>query len=233
MRGTLSIAKNIIIVVPMYNEEEVVESVVKGLACSFENILVVDDGSTDSSSEILSRLGVSVLSHCINLGQGAAITTAFRYLKNLASSDIVGVVTCDADGQHSLDDIVAIATELLVCDEDVIFGSRFLGHEENIPYIRRKVLALVTRLTNRATGVRLTDTHNGVKAIKMPAVCKINVLTDGYAFETELITQIGRHQFKYKEMPTNTIYTSYSLSKGQKLRNGLIILEDLMRLVVR
>jgi len=229
----MCIAKNICVVIPMHNEEQVVEEVIQNLRHSFDNILVVDDGSTDGSSQILSRLDVNVLTHCINLGQGAAITTAFQYLEEYRSPDIVGLVTCDADGQHSTQDIISLAEELLNCEEDIILGSRFLGHKKNIPFIRRWVLNLAARLTKFVTGVNLTDTHNGLKAIKMSAVLKFNIRTHGYAFETELITEIANHRLKYKEMPTNIVYTKYSMQKGQTLRNGLVILEDLVTLVTR
>jgi len=231
--SSLSIAKNVCVVIPMHNEEQVVESVIANLSRAFDNILVVNDGSTDNCKNIVSNLGVTVINHCINLGQGAAIATAFSYLREYAPSNIIALVTCDADGQHSSEDIRSFAQEILTCDEEVIFGSRFLGYEKNIPFVRRHVLALAARLTNFLTEVKLTDTHNGMKAMKLSAVRKFDIETHGYAFETELIREVGRHGIKYKEMSTNTVYTSYSMSKGQTLRNGLVILEDLVRLVSR
>lgn len=229
----MNIAKNACVVIPMHNEEEVLESVITRLLESFENIIVVNDGSTDGSSKILQKLNVTVLTHCINLGQGAAITTAFSYLAALENTEILGIVTCDADGQHSPDDVVAFANAILNCEEDIILGSRFLHHKKNIPFIRRQVLSMACRVTNLITGVKLTDTHNGLKAMKISALRQFKIGTNGYAFETELISEIGRHKLKYREMPTNTLYTEYSINKGQTLRNGLIILEDLLRLVAK
>ena len=219
---------NIYILIPVYNEEKKIESVVKELGSVFKNIVAVNDGSTDSTQKILESLkNVITLKHSINLGQGAAISTGFKYIQELKDAD--AVVTFDADGQHSVEDAKAFAEEILVCKEEVIFGSRFIKDKTNIPFIKKIVLSIVVIFTNRLSRINLSDAHNGLKAIKKDSLKKIDITIDGFGFESEIIHQVSKKEILYKQMPTNTIYTSYSKNKGQKLANGLIILEDLFK----
>ena len=135
------------VLIPVFNEEKKIKSVVTDLSKYFVNIVAVNDGSTDSSRDILESLDVTLLNHSINLGQGAAISTGFKYIQNLMNAN--AVVTFDADGQHSVEDAKAFAKEILSCDEEVIFGSRFIKNKANIPFLKKIVLSIVVLFTNR------------------------------------------------------------------------------------
>tara|TARA_Y100000741_G_scaffold345513_1_gene311011 strand:- start:928 stop:1608 length:681 start_codon:yes stop_codon:yes gene_type:complete len=219
---------NIYILIPVFNEENQIEKVVRELKKIFKNIIVVNDGSLDSSQEILESLDIINLKHSFNLGQGAAISTGFKYVQEIKNAH--ALVTFDADGQHSIDDAKAFALEILDCEEEVIFGSRFIEKKENIPFLKRIVLSIVIFFTNKFSKTNLTDAHNGLKAMKKSCLKKIDITIDGFGFESQIIHQVSKKGIKYKEMPTNTIYTDYSKRKGQKLIGGLIILEDLFKL---
>ena len=218
---------NIYILIPVYNEEKKIKKVILELKKIFQNIIVVNDGSTDKTQKILDSTDVISLKHCINLGQGAAISTGFKYIDKIKNA--YALITFDADGQHSVDDAKAFATEIQNCNEDIIFGSRFEGKSENIPFLKKIVLSTVVFFTNKFSKTKLTDAHNGLKAIKICCLNKIDITIDGFGFESQIIHQVSKRGINYKEMPTNTIYTEYSKNKGQKLINGLIILEDLFK----
>jgi polyprenyl-phospho-N-acetylgalactosaminyl synthase len=218
---------NIYILIPVYNEEKKIESVITELSSLFKNIVVINDGSTDSSQDILESLNVITLKHSINLGQGAAISTGFKYIQQLKNAD--AIVTFDADGQHSVEDAKTFAEEILLCKEEIIFGTRFKQSRSNIPLIKKIVLSIVVIFTNKLSKINLSDAHNGLKALKKTCLKKIDINIDGFGFESQIIHQVSKKGIRYKEMPTNTIYTSYSQNKGQKLSNGLIILEDLFK----
>ncbi len=218
---------NIYILIPVYNEDNEIKKVILELRDIFQNIIVVNDGSSDKTQEILDSMNVSSLEHCINLGQGAAISTGFKYINTIKNA--YALITFDADGQHCVEDAKTFATEIQNCDEDVIFGSRFAGKKENIPILKKIVLSIVVFFTNKFSKTKLTDAHNGLKAIKTSCLKKIDITIDGFGFESQIIHQVSKRGIKYKEMPTNTIYTEYSKNKGQRLINGLIILEDLFK----
>jgi len=215
------------ILIPVYNEEEKISEVISLLKDNFKNIVVVNDGSTDSTLDILNNLDVTVINHLLNLGQGAAISSGFNFIKELANTK--AVITFDADGQHSVDDAIKFANEIVKCKENIIFGSRFIRHSNNVPAFKRLVLRIVTFITNILTRMHLTDSHNGLKAYKVEALKNFSINIDGFAFESEIINIVSKNKITYKELPTNTIYTEYSKNKGQKLRNGLIILEDIFK----
>lgn len=120
--------ENVYILIPVFNEAQKIESVINDLSTSFKNIVAVNDGSTDSTQEILESLDVTTLKHSINLGTGAAVLTGFKYIQKFKNAD--AVITFDADGQHSPDDAVAFAKEILSCKKEVIFGSRFIKNKK-------------------------------------------------------------------------------------------------------
>ena len=218
---------NVHILIPVYNEESKISEVILELKQYFKNIVVVNDGSSDSTLDILNQLDVVVINHLLNLGQGAAISTGINFIKNLKHID--AFITFDADGQHSVEDAIAFAHEIITCNEGIIFGSRFLQHKMNIPPLKRFALSVVTFMTNKITKMNLTDSHNGLKAYKLESIKDMQIDIDGFAFESEIISIVSKNNISYKEMPTNTIYTEYSKNKGQKLRNGLIVLEDIFK----
>ncbi len=218
---------NVHILIPVYNEESKISEVILELKQYFKNIVVVNDGSSDSTHDILKQLDVIVINHLLNLGQGAAISTGINFIKNLKHTD--ALITFDADGQHSARDAIAFAREIITCKEGIIFGSRFLKHKMNIPPLKRFALTIVTFMTNKLTKMNLTDSHNGLKAFKLESIKDMQIDIDGFAFESEIISIVSKNNISYKEMPTNTIYTEYSKNKGQKLRNGLIVLEDIFK----
>ena len=220
--------KDIYVVVPVFNEQEVIEDVINDLLKNFSNVVAVNDGSHDKTLQILNDLDIKVLSHEINLGVGAAVQTGFDYVSNIPNAK--AVITFDADGQHLVDDAVAMAKETLICDEGIIFGTRFPKHSKNIPKVKRFVLKLIARITDLVTGVTLSDAHNGLKAYKVSTIKELELQFSSYSYESELITQVAKKRIDYKEMSTDIKYTSYSIKKGQKLLNGLLIIEDLLKL---
>ena len=219
--------EDVYILIPVYNEESKVKEVIEGLQSYFKNIVVVNDGSSDGTQSVLDSLDIISIRHFLNLGQGAAISTGISYIKCLNQAK--ALITFDADGQHSVQDAISFAREIISCEEDIILGSRFIQHRKNIPLMKRFALKVVTFFTNKITNMKLTDSHNGLKAYKLSCLDHIKIDIDGFAFESQIIKNISQANILYKEMPTNTIYTKYSKNKGQKLRNGLIILEDLFK----
>ena len=219
---------NIYILVPAFNESEVIREILSNLLNYFSNVIVVNDGSTDNIKEVVKDLDIILINHEINLGVGAAVQTGFDFVKKIPLSH--AVITFDADGQHSVQDAISIAEAISHIDEEIIFGSRFLEYDNNIPFIKRIVLRIITKITRIVTGVKLTDAHNGLKAYKISAIRKLKLQFSGYSYESELITEVAKKNISYIEMSTNVKYTSYSIKKGQGLLNGLLIIEDLLKL---
>ena len=220
--------KDIYVIVPAYNEEKVIKEIISNLLKKFSNVILVDDGSTDRTFNEIKDLDVKILHHEINLGVGAAVQTGFEYVSTIDSAH--AVITFDADGQHLVKDAESMVKEVMTSDADIIFGTRFPKFARNIPLVKRIALKIITKITYFTTGVSLSDAHNGLKAFKVSALRNLELNFSAYSYESELITQVSKKKLKYTEMPTDIKYTNYSIKKGQKLSNGLLIIEDLLKL---
>ena len=215
------------IVIPAYNEAPILENVLRELLQydSSYHIVVVDDGSSDGTATIAGKFPVHVLRHPINLGQGAALATGFEYaLREKAQF----VVTFDADGQMQPQDIGSLVDKLQNEAIDVALGSRFLTSlPEGMPTVKRLVLKLATVLTRLTTGLKITDTHNGIRAFRAEALRKITITQNGMAHSSEILSEIARNKLTYREVPVTIRYTQYSKAKGQSIFNSINILYEL------
>ena len=219
------------LVVPLYNEAEVIGDVVGLARESFRKIVCVDDGSDDGSAEAAERAGAVVVRHPINLGQGAALQTGFAYA--LQDPAMRYVVTYDADGQHQVDDVVAMLERIRRGDVRVVFGSRFLDDRTRPSVLKRVVLRAAVAYTNLTTGTRLTDAHNGLRVLDRSVVERLDITQNRMAHASEIVAQIGALRFDgqpvaYAEEPVHILYTDYAKSKGQSLWNTVNILAELI-----
>ena len=206
------------VVIPAFNEEGAIEEVARGVAEVYPNVVVVDDGSLDDTRSAARRSAKYVLRHALNRGQGAAIQTGIEFaLKRGAKY----VVTFDADGQHRVEDIAALLEPIRRGECNIALGSRFLGEAEGLATSRKVTLKLGVVFTRVTSGVKLTDTHNGLRAFSRAAAERIEIKLDGMAHASELIDLIVRSGLAYKEVPVTIRYTAYSTAKGQTSRGAI------------
>jgi len=214
------------IVIPLYNEATVIAGVVSELLGRFANVVCVDDGSTDGSAQAAHDAGARVLTHPLNLGQGAALQTAISYA--VAQPSCEHVITFDADGQHRIIDALHMLERARTEKLDIVFGSRFLDDRTNPGVLKRVVLKTAVGVTNLTTGLMLTDAHNGLRVLSVEAASRINLQQDRMAHATEIVLQLGRTRLPWGESPVEVLYTDYSKAKGQSLLNSINILFDLV-----
>lgn len=214
------------IVVPLYNEATVIAEVVEQVRTVFPNVVCVDDGSSDASARLAAEAGAVVVKHPINLGQGAALQTGFDYARQDPRTRYV--VTFDSDGQHRVEDARAAVERLEAGDVDVVLGSRFLDDRTNAGWLKRLVLRLAIAFTNVTTGMRLTDAHNGMRALSIGALERVQITQNRMAHASEIISLIAKAKLRVAEIPVQIVYTEYSRAKGQSLWNSVNILIDLV-----
>lgn len=213
------------LVVPLFNEGTVVGDVISDALSVFPRIVVVDDGSSDDSAVIARRAGALVVQHPLNLGQGAALQTGFEAARRLGAEY---VVTFDSDGQHRTEDAAAMVERLRHDEADVVLGSRFLDSRTRTGGLKRVVLKVAVQYSNLTTGVRLTDTHNGLRALNAKALATLSIRQNRMAHASEIIEQIGRSDLRWVEHPVHIVYTDYSRSKGQSVINAVNIVAEQM-----
>ncbi len=206
--------KKLFIVIAAYNEQNSVPKVIKELhKAGYKNVIVVDDGSKDKTYTAALTAGATVLQHLVNRGQGAALKTGIDYALS-QNADVI--VTFDADGQHRVEDIPAMIKPVVSGKCDVTFGSRFLKKEsqKNVPFVRRIYLKTGILVLLVFYGVKMTDAHNGFRAISRNAAEKIRITSDRMAHASEIVEEVHRLKLKYKEVPVTIRYTEETLRKG-------------------
>lgn len=213
------------VVIPLYNEETVIGGVIAELLPVFPNVVCVDDGSSDGSARAARAAGATVVTHPINLGQGAALQTGFEFAL-LQNAEFV--VTFDADGQHRIEDALGMLALARQEDLAIVFGSRFLDNRTNPGVLKRIVLKTAVTVTNWSTKLKLTDAHNGLRVIRKDALRQVKLRQDRMAHATEIVVQLGRTRLPWQEFPVEVIYTDYSKAKGQSILNSVNILVDLI-----
>ena len=213
------------IVVPAYNEEKVIRSTIEELLSVFENVIVVNDGSSDQTPSILRGMNVSTLNHLINIGQGGALQTGITYALKKGAEIIV---TFDSDGQHQVTDAQEMVEKLKTADCDVLLGSRFLGKTEGMSKQRELLLKTAIMFSNLTSQVKLTDAHNGLRVMNRRAASCLHITQHGMAHASQVIKQYHDAGMRIKEYPVTIRYTEYSISKGQQSLNAFNILLDLL-----
>jgi len=213
------------LIVPLYNEATVVQEVVRAARETFANIVCVDDGSHDHSVAEALDGGAVVVKHPVNLGQGAALQTGLEFA--LAQPCAEYFVTFDSDGQHRTEDAERMVQRLRTEPLDIVVGSRFLDGRTKPGALKKIVLRLAVLFERLTTGVKLTDAHNGLRALNRTAATAIRIRQNRMAHASEIVAQIGDHKLRYAEEPVHIVYTDYSRGKGQSLWNSVNILSEL------
>lgn len=212
------------VIVAAYDEATVITQVVADLVRRCYTVIIVDDGSADGTGARAASAGAVVVTHPINLGQGAALQTGIKFALQHGANYIV---TFDADGQHRADDIENLVAALVNEKADFALGSRFIGASVAMPLSRRILLRAATLFTRLTSGLRVSDTHNGLRAMTRRGANRITLRQNRMAHASELLDQIARSGLGYVEVPVTIEYTDYSLAKGQRLADSLKILVDL------
>ncbi len=210
---TSSLPPDLWVVIAAYNEATRIGHVLDDLIQAVDHVVVVDDGSADGTpAEVLTR-PVWLVEHPVNLGQGAALQTGIRFALARGASHIV---TFDADGQHQVSDIPVLINALARHGADYALGSRFLGHAQGIPWSRKLVLRLGVLFTRIFSGVALTDTHNGLRALTRRGAEQVHLSFNRMEHASEIIDQVARSGLRFVEVPVSIRYTADTLVKGQR-----------------
>ncbi|WP_456472529.1 glycosyltransferase family 2 protein [Methanocaldococcus sp.] len=220
---------DIFIVIPAYNEEKMIKNTIRGLKKKgYNNIIVVDDGSQDKTYEKAKEEDVIVCRHIINRGLGGALGTGIKC--SLLYKPKV-IVTFDADGQHSPDDVEKVVKPISE-GYDFVVGSRLMDKNElkNMPLVKRIGNFGLNLITFLLGGYLISDSQSGLRAFSYEAAKKIveELKSDRYEVSSEFLIIAKRNKFKVKEVPIKTIYTEYSMSRGTNVITGIKIFLKLL-----
>ena len=206
--------QNVFVIIPAYNENPILGSVIQQLLPYNYKLVVIDDGSATSPYSLLKKMPVYLLRHRTNLGQGAAIQTGIEFT---LSKKAEYIVTFDADGQHDASDIEKMLQTLVDNKIDIALGSRFMKRRPVIIFRQSESFCCNWPVMSGYffTGFILTDAHNGLRAMTRFTAAEMRIQENGMAHATEILSLIKRKKLRYLEVPVNIHYTDYSLKKAR------------------
>lgn len=216
--------KDVALIIPVYNEDQVIKNVINEALKNFNTIVCVNDGSTDNSLIEIKQTNALYVDHPINMGQGAALQTGIEFARKLKGVNYF--VTFDADGQHRIEDVKKMLQTLKKENLDIVLGSRFLGSTVNMPTLKRTILKLAIQFSNITSGVKLTDTHNGLRVFNKHVANTMQITLSDMAHASEILEIIKKNKYSYTEVPVTIEYSDYSKSKGQSVINAVNIAFD-------
>ncbi|QIB92900.1 glycosyltransferase family 2 protein [Methanosarcina mazei] len=211
----------IIAAMPAYNEGHAIAEVVRSCTKHVDKVVVIDDGSSDNTSEIAQSLGAFVVRHTKNLGYGAALKSCFNIAREL-DADVM--IVLDSDGQHNPDEIPKLITPLKQ-GFDLVIGSRFIkDNGKNIPLYRKIGMKVLDIATYLAGGINVTDSQSGFRAYGKKAIEKIRFNGDDMSAGSEILIQVKSHKLKFTEVNIHCRYDIEDCSSQNPFLHGLRVL---------
>lgn len=205
------------ILIPAYNEANNMRDTLTGISFNRKDIIVVDDGSTDNTGEIAKQEGATVLYHSYNMGKGRAHRTGFKYISNNGYDYLI---TMDADGQHSPEEILLFKEGISENKEDLIIGTRKLSLKD-MPLLRYFTNFTTSFFVSLLCGKRVKDSQSGFRAIRTEIVEKVSLSTSRFQTESELIIKTARLGYKIGFLPIKTIYQKNGVSYIHPLKDTI------------
>jgi glycosyltransferase involved in cell wall biosynthesis len=213
-------------IIPTYNEERFIGSVVLAVREHVDEVIVVDDGSRDRTAQIASKAGATVIRHGDNWGKAASVNTGFAHARQLNPQ---AVVLLDGDGQHRADDIPIVLRPVVENVADVVIGSRFLETKSEIPIYRQVGLHGLNVVTNIASGLSVSDTQSGFRAFSPRALVLLSFGQEGFALESEIQFQAREHNLRMAEVPIKVTYDERA--KRNPIKHGIQVIDGVIHLV--
>lgn len=218
----------IVAVIPAYNEEKRIAAAIADAKRYVDYVVVVDDCSRDATGAVAKSSGAIVLRHIINRGQGAALQTGTDYALQKLVADVL--VHFDADGQMRGDEIPLMIAPIARNEADVVLGSRFLGKRAlHMPIVRKIMIHCGKIFTILLSGIQVTDTHNGFRALSRKAAMTMRITLDRMAHASEILDLVKTKRLRYVECPVTITYSAETLQKGQSTANALLTAKDILK----
>ena len=223
MQNGLNGGYSIIAGLPMYNEEETIGTVVTMTKDFVDEVICVDDGSSDSSARIAESCGAIVHRHRVNRGYGGALKSLFQVARE---KDVDILVILDSDGQHDPESIPDLIQPIIDGEADFVIGSRFVdgGRTEDMPAYRRLGIKVITAASNLSSDLDISDTQSGFRAFSRKAIERLRFDSDGMELSLEMLEDANEKNLQIKEVPTLIRYDVPKGSNFTAISHGFAVL---------
>ncbi|MDI6655071.1 MAG: glycosyltransferase family 2 protein [Candidatus Hydrothermarchaeota archaeon] len=212
------------VVIPASNEEKTIAKIVRETRKFIPDVIVVDDGSSDSTGIEAKKAGADVVRHIVNVGVGLATITGNEYAIRKGYEVIVNI---DGDEQHFPKDIPRAIALLENSGLDIVFGSRFLTHSKEFPWVLKLGNKFLTLMNRLMFGSNITDTQTGFRVFRAEALKKLGIASSSYSICSEIAAKVGKRNLKYAEMPVETVFLDKF--KGTTILDGIKIFINMIR----
>jgi glycosyltransferase involved in cell wall biosynthesis len=226
--GDVNFHKGLVGVIPAYNEQIGIGSVVLQVRQYVDTVIVVDDGSTDKTAEIAKMAGAEVISLAHNAGKAYALLLGLKKARELGCK---AAVILDADGQHHTRDIPRVASLALSGDADLVIGSRFLEKNGKIPVYRQVGQKTLDLFTNLGSGKKVSDSQSGYRALSRNALDYLDFKSEGYNVESDMIAHFVAHGLVLREVPIDVRYEVPNKHKKNPVMHGVGVMSRLINLI--
>jgi len=214
--------------IPCFNEERFIGSVVLKTKDYVDQVVVIDDGSTDRTAAVAEKAGALVVRHSSNKGKGAAVSTAFDYAKKAGCK---ALVLLDGDGQHDPAYIPSLVKPVLDDKADMVVGSRYMEIKSHIPRVRKWGQWVLTFFTNLGSRVKLTDSQSGLRAFSPKAIQAFSFEEEGLSVESEMQFLANEAGLRVSEVPVSVGY--YGKAERSPLAHGMTVLNSILGFISR
>jgi len=219
---------NVIAVIPAYNEEIAIGSVVLKTKPHVDTVFVVDDGSCDETAAIAEAAGAVVMRHEMNGGYGAALKSCFEIAKKTNTD---AMIILDADGQHNPNDIARLIEPILNNEADIVIGSRFICNiQNNVPAYRKVGMKIIDSIANKDMKTKVSDTQSGFRAYSKKAVFSICISELGMGAGAEILIDASSKKLRIAEVPISVRY-DVGKSSQHPIVQGFSVISSLIRLI--
>ncbi|MEM2944599.1 MAG: glycosyltransferase family 2 protein [Methanomassiliicoccales archaeon] len=222
--------KNVAVLIPAYNEELTIGSLVLKSKKHVDEVIIVNDGSSDKTSEIARMAGALVVDLPNNGGKASAIMKGIEFVRNQGYQ---ACVLLDGDGQHDPDEIPRVLEPVLKGEADLVIGSRFLDLKSRVPLYRKAGQEILNIVTNLGTRQRITDSQSGFRALSASAIQNFNFHSHGYAIESDMILRLSEKGMRIKEVPISSRYDVPNGHKKKPFSHGLQVFAKVIRFVTQ
>ncbi len=222
-------ARRVLVAIPCYNEGLTIGSLVLKARAHVDEVLVIDDGSSDDTAAIARLSGASVLVHERQQGKGAGVLDAMAYARERGYAVLVLI---DGDGQHNPDEVPAVAAPVLEAGADLVIGSRFLGTDAEIPLYRRFGQIVLNVFTNASSDFKSSDSQSGFRALSERALeASKTFVSEGYNVESDMIAFLSARDLAIVEVPISVRYEVPHKHKKNPITHGFGVLTNIASLI--
>ena len=220
--------KGVVVVIPSYNEELVIGSVVLKTCRIVQKVIVVDDGSKDRTAEVARYAGAEVIRLDENHGKAHALLLGLKRARDLGCTAAISI---DGDGQHTTTDIPRVVQPVLDGKADLVIGSRFLVKGNGVPAHRRAGQMALDIFTTIGSGHKCTDSQSGFRAFSLKALDNLDFSSSGYSIESDMIAHFASRGLVIVEVPITVRYGMPHMHKKNAFTHGYEVLSRLIGII--